>query len=760
MIRYLPITAFFLVSLFAVGQTPVGAWSDHLSYNSSNSLAVGSEAVFSSTGSSILVFNRQYGEFKRLTRINGLSETQISCISLSEDMNILIIGYVSTNVDLVEKNRIYNIPDILNKSLAAEKKINRIRIEGNYAFLACSFGIVVIDLAKKEVKDTWNPGPDSDDNEVFDITFSSNIVYAATEKGVYYAERDNPGLVYYGNWDLLDLLPSPDAKYTLVLYSGERLYANESPVNGGGDRLYVAREPATLVSFSPGVVNKSIDQAPNGFTLSSPGSVKYFSYEGILLKEITSYGRGVPNISQAVLEGNTIWIADISNGLVRGENMIDFTFLTIPGPVSNNAGQIVCADKKTFICSAVPGTLWEDQDMPFYLSVYQNNIFKYFSDENATDAVRVAVVPGNSDHFFVASWGEGVFEYENDKLKKHYNELNSPLKKSPENGKIHISGITFDKSGNLWVVQSGVSKPVNILKPDGTWIVNPLEIDSPSTGDILVSSDGLKWVVLSSGYGVMILNDNNTPDLFADDRTRNIVIRDNDNNLISNVFSIAEDLSGNIWLGTEKGPLVYYRTEDLFGEDPRAFRIKIPRNDGSGLADYLLGSETVTGIAVDGANRKWLGTQESGVYLLSSDETSVLRNYNPDNSPLYSKYITSIAVDNLSGEVWFGTSKGVISVRGEATEGSVSYENVYAFPNPVREDYTGNVTITGLIRESRIIITDISGNLVYRTISTGGQAAWDLTTFNGRRVTTGVYLVFCSDSEGSRAFVTKVLVIR
>jgi len=174
----------------------------------------------------------------------------------------------------------------------------------------------------------------------------------------------------------------------------------------------------------------------------------------------------------------------------------------------------------------------------------------------------------------------------------------------------------------------------------------------------------------------------------------------------------------------------------------------------------MLGTETITSISVDGANRKWLGTISSGAYLLSPDGTTELRNYNVQNSPMLSDNVLTVAVDNKSGEVWFGTSLGVLSVRGDATTGAVEFTSVYAFPNPVREDFQGNVTITGLIRDSHIWITDVSGNLVYRTISEGGQASWDLSTYNRRRVTTGVYLVFCASSDGSRSYVTKMLVIR
>jgi hypothetical protein len=185
----------------------------------------------------------------------------------------------------------------------------------------------------------------------------------------------------------------------------------------------------------------------------------------------------------------------------------------------------------------------------------------------------------------------------------------------------------------------------------------------------------------------------------------------------------------------------------------------LPRNDGSGLADYLLGTETVTAIAIDGAGRKWFGTKSSGVYLLSADNTKVISHYNAANSPLFSDSVTAVAVDSKTGEVWFGTSEGTLSLREIAIAGRDSYSDVYSFPNPVREDFSGNVTITGLMNDTEVRITDISGNLVYKTISEGGQASWDLTTYNGQRVRTGVYLVFCADTGATSSAVTKILVI-
>jgi hypothetical protein len=208
------------------------------------------------------------------------------------------------------------------------------------------------------------------------------------------------------------------------------------------------------------------------------------------------------------------------------------------------------------------------------------------------------------------------------------------------------------------------------------------------------------------------------------------------------------------------GPAVFYNPGKAFSSDLRATRIKIPRNDGSGLADYLLGTETVTTIAVDGANRKWFGTMSSGAYLMSEDGKKELLHFNSANSPLLSDNMVKISVNNLTGDVWFGTSEGIISYRGDATAGRDDYSEMYVFPNPVREDYEGLVTVTGLVEGSTVKITDISGNLVYEAASLGGQVTWDLLNYRSARVATGVYLVFCNNEGGSLTKVTKLLVIR
>lgn len=755
------ISLLLILCLGTVAQTPVGSWSDHLIYNTANSLAVSSGEIFASTGSSIIVYNKEFAELRKMSRINGLSETGISTISWSETNKALIIAYTSTNIDILKNNLIYNIPDIFRKYIPGKKEINRIRSNGKYAYLACSFGIVVLDIVKNEIYDTWKPGNGSEDAEIWDIAFGNNKIFAATGIGVFSADLSNPGLSYFGNWSLINTLPEPEGKYTSILYSENKLYVNQSVASSAGDYVYVIDGVSTLFSFLPGVYNKSFDQGTTGFTISSPSSIRYFNNDGTPVKTISSYGWGTTNISQAVTDNEDIWIADINSGLIRGENMSVFTALTLPGPLSDNAYSIFSNNGKTIICGGAADVSWNNRWLPLEVSIHEEKNWTSLPPGTIKDAMRALFDPDDSKHIFVSTWGGGLLEYKDNTLLNQFTESNSPLQTIiPGKPYVRICGLAMDKNNYLWMTQTEVPGSIKVLKPDGNWIVNPVTIDAPTIGDILITKTGHKWIVLPRGYGLFVLDDNNTPDVFIDDRYKKMLVEDSENKVISLVYSIAEDLDGNVWVGTDQGPLIYYNPENVFENDLKASRIKIPRNDGSGLADYMLGTEIITSIAVDGSNRKWLGTYSSGAYLLSPDGTVQIVNHNEKNSPLFSNSIVSLAVDNKTGDVWLGTSKGLQSVRGDATAGEEKFTNVYTFPNPVREDFTGNVTITGLMRDSQIRITDISGNLVYETVSDGGQATWDLKIYNGQRVSTGVYLVFCASSDGSQSFVTKMLVIR
>lgn len=742
-------------------QGPVGSWQDHLSYNSARTIAIGSKEIYASTGSSLIIYNREYSELRKAGRVQGLSETGISTIAWSPEYNSLVIAYQSTNVDILSENSIYNIPDIKRKYIPGKKEIFRIRTRGKYAFLAGSFGIVILDIPKKEIHDTWKPGDEG--TEIYDVAFDAETVYAATSSGLYSANLSNPGLAYSGNWSRVKAFPNPQASFNAVIFLNNKLYVNLSAPYEYADTLYSLTGTSTVsvISAQPYLKNLSLETFASGFTVTSANMVRVYNSDGQYIKAITSYNQGTPDISHAEADGQDIWIADKSSGLVRGVNMTDLIKLSLPSPLSNNVISLVNSNGKTYISGGALDNAWNNLWRPLQVFIHENGNWQSAPPNDLHDALRVLPDPDNNNHFWVATWGAGLLEYENNLLVNKYDDSNSPLKTIiPGKPYSRICGLAMDRFKNIWITQTGVPGSIKVLKPDRTWIVMPVTIDAPTIGDIIISSSGFKWIVLPRGYGLFVYDDNSTPENFTDDRYKQMLVKDADGKVISNVYSIAEDLDGAVWVGTDQGPAVYYNPSRVFEEDVKAIRVKVSRNDGSGLADYMLGTEIITSIAVDGANRKWLGTFSSGAYLLSADGTTKLKNYNEGNSPLYSNSVAGVSIDGKTGEIWFGTSKGVISVRGDATTGGSEFGNVYAFPNPVRETFAGNLTITGLMRNSSIRITDVSGNLVYSTVSEGGQATWNLKTWTGERVSTGVYVIFCASEDGRKSAVTKVLVIK
>ena len=307
-------------------------------------------------------------------------------------------------------------------------------------------------------------------------------------------------------------------------------------------------------------------------------------------------------------------------------------------------------------------------------------------------------------------------------------------------------------AGEIWIC---------IKKSNGEWLSYNFDekISNIRVGKIIVTQNDHKWVVLPSGNGLFAFDNKQSIDDTTDDLYKKLNIIDENGKIISNnTYSIAEDLDGHIWVGLDQGIVVYYSPENIFEDsDFHAQRIIITIGDAT---DYLLKTETIKAIAIDGANRKWIGTNNSGVYLVSEDGTEEINHFTEENSPLLSNKINDIGINHETGEVFFATDKGLISYRGSATMGSDEFRDVYVYPNPVRENYFGDITIRGLVSDVNVKITDISGNIVYETTAEGGQATWDGKNFSGSRVSTGVYLVFCSNEDGSKTHITKLLLIK
>jgi len=745
------------------GQIRIGEWRDHLSYSHATDITASSNKIYCATGGSLFLLNKSDQSIGKLSKVTGLSDIGISTINYSTENNLLFIAYTNANIDIIAGTSIFNISDIKRKSISGVKTINHILFIGSDAYLSCGFGIVVVNLEKREIKDTYYIGDNGSQIEVFSLAFDGSYLYAATENGILKADINNPNLIYFESWIRIQDIPGANNQFNAIIAYNNQIFANRSDDQMNSDTLYMYNGSDWVAFDSRSEIkNLSLKEYDEKLLISSRNLLRIVDENFQIEREIDKYGSSVPAAMDALIDDNGIlWIADNYDGIIKETIPGLFESIKPNGPFSDDVFDMAVKDGSLYLAG---GGMKVNTGIfnPGEVYIFNNNSWESHIDYNVKDFV--CIVPDQLDpgRFFTGSWGYGLFEYKNRELVNHYKDSNPSTLQSiyPGDDYIRIGGLAFDSYSNLWITNSGVSNPVSVKKSDGTWKSFPYGslINAPTITNIIVTRANHKWLALPRGYGLFAFDNNGTIDDESDDRNKKFSIIDQDGNTINDVYSIVEDLEGDIWIGTNQGPVVYFNPENLFNEaNVRAQRIKIPRNDGSGLADYLLGTETITSIAIDGANRKWIGTANAGVFLLSEDGLQEIYHFNESNSPLFSNHIITIAIDHKSGEIFFGTEKGVISFRSTATGGAGDFKQVYVFPNPVRSNYYGPITITGLVSNVNVKITDISGNIVYETTALGGQAIWDGRKFSGDRVHSGVYLIFCTNEDGSKTHVAKLL---
>ena len=402
--------------------------------------------------------------------------------------------------------------------------------------------------------------------------------------------------------------------------------------------------------------------------------------------------------------------------------------------------------------------------------IYENNFNeKLDNGHHYLCAVTLDVDPKNDNHVFVGA-KSGLFEFINGKFIASYNPNNSPLVNATTIDYTLTMGVKYDDEGNLWCTNcytpnSSLFK-MSGYYPDYQWESHHKEAlmsDGRSLfmmEDIIIDSKKRIWFVNNHwGLPALICYNPSTDSFKVYSRFTN---EDGATLTVRFVRCVAEDLSGNIWIGTDVGPL-YLDNENINTEPTEAvfMQVKVPRNDGTNFADYLLSGVNISCMTIDGAGRKWFGTDNLGVYLISEDNITQVKHFTAANSKLLSDNVLSVAMNDKTGEVFFGTDKGLCSYMSDATatNDEMTKDNVYAYPNPVRPDYTGLITITGLSYNADIKIVTSNGILVAKGKSTGGSFTWDGNDLNGKRVASGIYMVQTATQTGDSGTVCKIAVI-
>jgi hypothetical protein len=767
-------TFFYYTGAFSQG-IAIGEWRDHLPYNDCISITEGDGIVYCATTKSVFSFNKSDNSIERLTKVNYLSDIGVSRISYHKGLKILLVAYTNGNIDLLENNTVTNISDIKRKLIPGNKSINNILFIGNNAYLSCGFGIVVLDLAKKEIKDTYYIGPNGGHIEVFDITFDGTKLYAATESGVYEANINDPSLSNYQSWTKHIEMPHPDSKFNSITCLYNTLYVNLSSVVYNSDTLYKYSN-GVWSYFNPAYSSSkhNLHVYNNKLFIVNEGDVEVFDTTGTSLEKIWTYNN--PDIPDApaprdinVDQDNTYWIADKNLGIVKNWSTWNSLAFRPNGPLSSNVFAMSVEESNLWVAPGGHDDTWNNLYNREGVFSFIDEKWQSYNSTNISgldtiyDILFICVNPSNPSNVLASSWSRGLLEFNNQSLSGIWDESNSTLIGNGATGnsyRLRVGGICFDDEGNMWVTNSGVNTALNVRIADGTWKAFDFSgyINNNEVGNVVIDKNNQKWIILPRNNGLLVFDDNNTISNTSDDKKKLLSNAVGNGNLPSNdIYSIAIDLDGEIWVGTDKGIAVFYTPENVFsGSNFDAQQILVNQD---GFIQPLLQSEIVTAIAIDGANRKWIGTQRAGVFLVSADGTQQLEHFTEDNSPLFSNTINCIAINHKTGEIFFGTDKGIISYKGTATIGGTEYTDVLVYPNPVSENYTGYIAIRGLVADADVKITDITGTLIYQTVAEGGQAVWNGKNYSGEKAKTGVYLVFCSNADGSKTLVTKILII-
>ena len=781
-------TKSFLVPIIAgalsgqVGaQTAIGQWRDHLPYRKAIAVAEATnDRVYCATKAGLFKYNPFSAEIDKYTKVNALNDVNISTIAWCPGLQRLLVGYDNGNIDLVGENDAGNLGDIKRSSLVGDKSINQAVFEGTKAYLSCGFGIVVADLQVPEILETWLIGLGGTQLAVNGLCFLEDSIYAATDEGLYSAYRYDPNLAAFTNWHKHTELPNPNGKFNALAAFNGKLFVNfRHPSLEEADTLY--QYNGGWQRFTPlyGRRNNSLVPTSDGELLVVAHKFDVHEYDPALVEVgfYYDYGGEFMQPAQALRSGNGwVWVADTETGLRRTGNNVR---IEPNGPSSVNATKMDMARGGLYCATGGVATNWTNRFLKEGVQSYVSGSWvpidlttdaMMATGANAfggsvNDVMTVATDPEDPDHAFAGSWDDGLLEIRNRHVVEIYNADNSSLEN--ESGstepKVNVGGLDFDLYRNLWMTNANANACIAVRTATGGWkSFSPGAVLGGNTlvADILASHiNDLKWVVRPRGNGMLVFNDNGTISDTGDDQYKVLNTFDGQGKLPSmDVYSIAEDLDGEVWVGTGKGVAVFYAPDAVFGGgDFDAQQILIEQD---GNIQILLETESVMAIAVDGANRKWLGTISSGVYLVSADGTEQIQHFTTANSPLPSNTITAIAIDGTSGEVFFGTDQGTMSYRNDATEGALSASCATVFPNPVQAAYTGPIAITGLMRDSQVSITDIAGNVVYRTQSNGGEAIWPGTDMEGKRVSTGVYLALAVDPTGESKCNTRILVVR
>ena len=781
----------------AVAQQATGSWQlfDLYSGNPSSIIVSNNGPAYIVSGGRLYGYNLKEEEY--IDYFGQLNGSKVSFYEYNPEKGFLLLVYEDANMDMLyDDGKIYNLPDIKDAVVDYTKSINGADFRGNSMYVATTFGVVEYDIDKRVVKQSGVYG-----KNIKEIGVMGDYLVVTVDNTMYYAPRDKrlnrfdvftPGEYY----DVDELRGIPGSKYMV----GRR---------STGIRIYCMNDEGVPENINP-------DYYPNCQRLMVGRDAIYLDYTNNSVRKlvkIASDGKGseiltFPSDLLTATIGCTKGVKEVWAGDGDGVSCYDFTNAASPTLLCSNVKpeNALVTERVTFFApSADGGTLYMANMGSGYRNPGMHSNEGYgcymtvdrlhggiFTDATATKKNSITssfIVPLHSPASIIVDPNDPDVYYAGSRynylIKVKDGEAIDGLK-GTQVGKsdFRVYGMEFDPQGNLFYgisdfntdasqrkvlymipkdkLAAGLSKltasdVIAFPTPDNTF-------QAEGVMKYLKKSDLLVMTASRTATGLIIYDMNGTPENQVDDQyitVKTIIDTEGNSRSVGYMKGFAEDKEGKLWLVNNNGIYILDNPRDAFSGTARWRRPKVPRNDGTNFADYLLDGVMCVNVSVDGQNRKWIATKGSGVYLVSEDGTEILGTYNSTNSPLGTDEINNVYADPNSNMVYIGTNTGLYCFASDSSAPADDYSEVYAYPNPVRPGFSGWITVTGLMDNSLVKIVDSGMNVVYQGTSKGGMMTWDGCNRSGSRVKSGVYYVMASQNadESASATVTKILIL-
>lgn len=753
---------FFLLSFLSLpvllwGQVniPLGSWRSHFSYQGVGSLAITEDRVYAASENGFYYIDQEDNSVQELSPAHGLSSTGIEHLAYNKPTGSLLIAYQNARLDILEAGRIYTIGALAEASLPGERRINHILFHNSLAFLATDYGISIINLQARELQESFfNLGPQGQATEVYTLAIFNDSLFAATEQGLMAGALKDANLSDFTSWRYLaaEEIPTSGAIRTLAAST---------------ERLYVGADGNRLLSYASGAWKPTSFESQKSFR-----SLQWDKERQLLLilteEEVHVYNtreQKSTKISSPLIQtpsdaafddAGVLWIADWEEGLLKGALNGSFQAFVPSGPLADVPVKLFAAPTGELL--AIYGRYRQGSFYPAArsgFSVFNGGRWQNYRPGSTAGMPDVqdftdVVYSPLSERYYFGTRRDGLLEWNPASLEfRQFLAGTKGVSLASTGAGTPVNTLGVDEAGQVWLTQAGTGLPLHRFNPEeNSWeayFAGSAEIGSAV--EMLVLPDGAKWLRLPARGGILVINEESGERRLLGSST-------NEGGLSrSDVTAMVLDLEYQLWVGLAQGVNYIVNPFAVLGEG--SINAALPVYDRRAL----LNAEEVTALAVDGGNRKWIGTP-NGQWVFGDFGDTLYHRFTTSNSPLPDNTIFDLAIRQESGEVFMATAKGIVSYRSGATTAGFSHASgIKVFPNPVHPGYEGVVGISGLARDAVVKITDAAGRLVKELAAEGGTAAWDVTDRQGRRAATGVYLVFSATSDGMETLVGKLAVI-